>query len=182
MYQDVKDDGLNGPHFNVTSVADRQATTWPLQRGIATSAATVSSAPFFTTASNTQSDDSLSIPTTINSTNDNKGLSIGATAGVAIGAIAGSILLVALAFTIWRNKRRVHKHSDVHGDELVQVGAPPNYECKDTYQHRAASELEPQATVELEPRTAPQELQGSIVDLGRERRESQSQIEGVVGQ
>jgi hypothetical protein len=89
---------------------------------------------------------------------DNNGLSIGAKAGIGIGTVAGCIVLAALAFTIWRYKRKLNRlelgHSDVHRDETIQ---------KDVHQHQAAEELELQATAELESSDVPQELHGSNV-------------------
>jgi hypothetical protein len=82
------------------------------------------------------------------------------------------MVLAALAFTIWRYKRRLDRlqpgHLNVHGDEMIQ---------KDVYQHQAAAELEPRATAGLEPQAkveldswdGPQELHGSDVVVGQPR-------------
>jgi hypothetical protein len=71
------------------------------------------------------------------------------------------MVLAALAFTIWRYKRKLNRlqsgHPDVHRDEMTQ---------KDVHQHQAAADHEPQATAELEARDAPQELHGSDVIVG----------------
>jgi hypothetical protein len=99
--------------------------------------------------------------------NDNDGLSTGAKAGIAIGVVAGSILLIALAFIVWRSKRRVGRHLDVHGDEVVQgAEASLQYGYKDT------AELESQAIAELESRTAPHELHGSSIVVSEQPREA----------
>jgi hypothetical protein len=82
-------------------------------------------------------------------------------------------VLIALAFMVWRNQRRIDRHSDVHGDELVQeVRTSPQHGYKDTYQHQSAAELESQAKVELESRPAPQELYGSSVVVIERSREA----------
>lgn len=82
-------------------------------------------------------------------------------------------MLIALAFMVWRKKRRIDRHPDVHGDEFVQqTGASTKHRLRNTHQHQNVAELDSQPKIELEPQIAPQELDGSAVVVSERPREA----------
>ncbi|EAT86919.1 hypothetical protein SNOG_05855 [Parastagonospora nodorum SN15] len=179
---------VNGPIFNITSIASQQTTTYALQ---STTALSPSDASRSTAASTTRPNSvngqpsatkTPSISRTIDGTSQptasqtdseapsesKEGLPMGTKVVITIGAIAGSIALLALGFMVWRNKRKVDTlQSRWSDDQRVGYTSPhdtdalPSVWNTDTFKQTIAMELEP------EPYRAPQELEGSNVVVSK---------------
>ncbi|KAH3947237.1 hypothetical protein HBI56_138090 [Parastagonospora nodorum] len=187
-YRDSYKSAVNGPIFNITSIASQQTTTYALQsttalspsdasRSIATSTTgsnSVNGQPSATNApSISMTIDGTSQPTASQTDSEalsksKEGLPMGEKVGISIGAIAGSIALLALGFMVWRNKRKVDAlNSQLSGAQDAGYGFSQNTDAllpvwnTGTFKQTVAMELEP------EPYRAPQELEGSNVVISK---------------
>ncbi|KAF2821198.1 hypothetical protein CC86DRAFT_110373 [Ophiobolus disseminans] len=184
-YENEKDKGTNGPGFNVTSISSRKATTYALQYTTdgsppdGNARITIASSHLASTTTNPAATATSTTSTSPSPPADDSGLSRGATAGIAMGVVAGICALASLAFMVWRNKRKVDKlQSRLPDDNVDPYSKPQGVELVQPYQdelHQGAyaptTEHEMEADnrysmyggsttgpVELEPLQAPQEL------------------------
>jgi len=179
-YRDAYKSAVNGPIFNITSIANREPTTYALQftAAISTGDASRSAAASITGSnsvngqSSATTTDGTSQPTALETksaaSDERERLPVGAKIGIAIGAIAGSIALFALGFMVWRNMRKVDilnsrlsSAQDAGYASPRNTGALPPVWNTGTWKQTVAIELEP------EPYRAPQELEGSNVVVSK---------------
>ena len=191
LYENDGSKNINGPLFNITSIAGQTiATTYAAQY------TTTGLPPHVTAASSTSTPSatptgSPSPSATPPPPPSDSGLSTGATAGIAVGVIAGVGALAFLGFMVWRNKRKVDKlQSRIPGDDMDHYSKPQGVEVAQPYQDdvhqgayapttKYAMEADNRqsvyagndtaaAPVELEPLQPPQELPGSNAEARRQ--------------
>jgi hypothetical protein len=169
LYDNEKQLGIPGPDINITSRADETIATTFGRRAtqIGTTAVATPTSLSTITSSASQTGSVSSSPTATSSPsasatppNNNNGLSTGAKAGIAIGAVFAVIAAAAIAYLFYRNHRKIKElEARAYPQEVVveSKAAPTEYYRQD-HQPVPPTELEHQRTYELPAQ--PQELAG----------------------
>jgi hypothetical protein len=170
IYSNEEQQGIVGPYMNITSRANEQvATTFGRRATQVGSTATPTPSSFSTTVSSVSQTISSGAPTATRSaaataepSTGGKGLSTGAKAGIAIGAIFAVFAIAGLGFLFYRNHRKLKElESRVYPQEMtVEPKTATSDHYRQDYQPVPPSELDQHHTYELP--TQPQELAGTV--------------------
>jgi hypothetical protein len=160
IYSNEEQKGIIGPNLNITSrVGETIATTFGRRATQVGTAPTPTSLSHSSTVSSvSQTASSSSSPTVIASSSASAapstggdGLSTGAKAGIAIGAVFAVVAIAALGYLFYRNHRKLKElESRAHTQELnVEPKAATTEYYRQDYQPVPPSELEQHHTYEL---------------------------------